>query len=433
VCIIVRDIGWKKFIGILMIVCYPVVAEGQHDRLAEYQTLTEMMSFWRANAPRCAGPSGYAFPSGEKLAGGVACEDGDMVHFNGLLCVSGETEACEMVLHSQVVAGTERGRWFRSPRRKELGNDHDQDGKLDDELDGEDFDSDGRFEEQELNSFSPDMSIGVMLALAHLWSNNSVDPEAASLAKVAAQEWWTYLAAFSPTQCQRVLVADLPPPFGKHVACVLPAYETLVSLISVVTSICPGCASANEMSDLKFFCNHWGCIIRPGDYSLLAEFERFVGINAPHGAFRGGLGSFLPYATENFVNSAKMNDEGYAEHTLAAGILLMRLMGRGSSELDEAASLLQCSKNGLSNIQRRQLDARTCEKELVINPFFQFLVEGPTNAVVTAVLEACPDPDRMPGPNMRIDWMWEKDSSHRSWQRSMYWDCIFMGRLLGAN
>src|SRR5437016_3322267 len=69
-------------------------------------TLNQQMGFWRSNAPRCAGPSGYAFPSGEQEAGGVACEDGDMVLFNGLLCASGEAEGCDMVLRSQVTTGS---------------------------------------------------------------------------------------------------------------------------------------------------------------------------------------------------------------------------------------------------------------------------------------------------------------------------------------
>jgi hypothetical protein len=396
--------------------------------------LKERMEFWRANAPRCAGPSGFAFPSGEEVAGGIACEDGDMVLFNGLLCASGEAEGCEMVRRSQVsVAGVDLGRWFRSPRRLELGNDHDRDGKLDDELGGEDADGDGRIAEQELNSFSFDMSVGVMLTLARAWSGRDVDAAAADSAKAAGQLWWDYLASFTPKQCQRIPI-NLPPPVGKQVACIVPSKDVVVDFFEFLSPICPDCAEFVQAKvPVKFLANHWAFIVRPGDYALLGEFERFIDLNAPDGDFRDGIDKFLGQASDHILAAAHTNDDDYPEHLTASSILLMRLSGQENSKLDRAAALLACVKEGLSSLERLALDPDTCPREAPPNPLFTYLHDGPSDRVVDELLAACPAPDRMPGPNSRYQWMWEKKTAHRSWERSMYWDCIFLGNLLIAS
>ncbi|MBV30664.1 MAG: hypothetical protein CL504_08520 [Actinobacteria bacterium] len=92
---------------------------------------TKALGFWYREAFLCDGK----FPS-KKRAGGD-CDDGDSTLFNGLLCVSGESLGCEAVKNAQAPDG----QWWRSPRKK-----------------------DG-FSRYSRNSFSRDMSMGVLLYL----------------------------------------------------------------------------------------------------------------------------------------------------------------------------------------------------------------------------------------------------------------------------
>lgn len=87
--------------------------------------LEKAMIYWRNQGALCAG-----YPSKEE------CDDGDATLFNGLLCAAGEPIGCDAVAAAQ---GGD-GRWWRSPRR--VGDNAGQD-----------------------NSFSRDMSLGVLLYL----------------------------------------------------------------------------------------------------------------------------------------------------------------------------------------------------------------------------------------------------------------------------
>ena len=66
------------------------------------------------------------------------------------------------------------------------------------------------------------------------------------------------------------------------------------------------------------------------------------------------------------------------------------------------------------------------------NPFFLYLSEGPSPNVLNRVLQGCPS---QANPAGRYDqqWTWERPIPPAPWIKSMYWDCIFMGRLLGQN
>ena len=32
---------------------------------------------------------------------------------------------------------------------------------------------------------------------------------------------------------------------------------------------------------------------------------------------------------------------------------------------------------------------------------------------------------------LRHQWAWEREAAEKAWEKSMDWDCIFMGRLMG--
>jgi hypothetical protein len=108
--------------------------------------LTERRADWAATAPRCNG-----WPSKDN------CDDGDMTLFSGLLCGSGDAIGCAAVQASQ---GPD-GRFWRSPRRNA--------GNL-----------------GQPNSFSRDMSLGVLVYLATTHDT------------VAATRWLAWIDAHRP-------------------------------------------------------------------------------------------------------------------------------------------------------------------------------------------------------------------------------------------
>lgn len=109
----------------------PTIAMGESQKIPK-----DIFDWWIANAPTCAAPDGFVFPSKQKEGG---CDDGDINLFAGLLCASGESIGCETVKRGQ---DNVSGKWFRSPRRAQTNN------------------------LGETNSFSPDMALGSQLYIA---------------------------------------------------------------------------------------------------------------------------------------------------------------------------------------------------------------------------------------------------------------------------
>lgn len=84
---------------------------------------------WRDGAYLCKAPDGFMFaskgPTGSKLYPDD-CQDADSTLFNGLLCASGDSHACEAVRRSVtfVDGNPEDIRFWRSPRRAQNSNYH---------------------------------------------------------------------------------------------------------------------------------------------------------------------------------------------------------------------------------------------------------------------------------------------------------------------
>lgn len=361
----------------------------QHDLSAE---LRERLRFWRDIAYRCDGPSGLPFPSGERIPGELGCEDGDMVLFAGLLCAVGEREGCETVRRSQRLAvGDDYGRWYRSPRRMEIHNDVDGDGRTDEyEDENKDEDGDGRKGEREWNTFSHDMSLGVMLYLATETRSGGTSAEQA---KTVGQSWWDWINRY--TLC---MLTGL----GSH--CIkrgLPRF------------------CWNPPPEVKLVVGP--CDLRPApignDYAMLAEVGSFVGLNAPNGPFRGGLGTDSGKAVGTILRNARLNDEGFSEHIVAVELFLMRFIGQQHPDLTAAAALLNCEKPSIA--ERFVLDPTTCKPKTPENAFFLYLRDGPTDAVKQAVLNRCPAPDRL--PERKSDWIWQRNECEPTWKVGTPW------------
>lgn len=106
---------------------------------------------------------------------------------------------------------------------------------------------------------------------------------------------------------------------------------------------------------------------------------------------------------------ALLNDLGFSLHLAAAKVFLLERAGITSVDVRAAAVALAYRQPK--------------------NPFFLYLAEGPTQKVQELVLNLCPTP-ALPSKR-KFQWAWERDTDEKAWLDSMYWDCIFMGKLLG--
>jgi hypothetical protein len=80
-------------------------------------------------------------------------------------------------------------------------------------------------------------------------------------------------------------------------------------------------------------------------------------------------------------------------------------------------------------LERLVLDPAKCTPKDPENAFFLYLRDGPTSEAKQSVLDRCPAPGRL--PVWRGDWIFQRHGPDLTWKHSMYWDCIFMARLLG--
>jgi hypothetical protein len=138
--------------------------------------------------------------------------------------------------------------------------------------------------------------------------------------------------------------------------------------------------------------------------------QRNAGLpNLPDHPLRGRLGTFSSYSSTILSIDAKVNKEGFSEHLVGAGIMLLRKQGVNDSNIDDAA--------------------RTLAKRNPKNAFFAYLAEGPTQHVVDLTLERCPLAP-WDGTSLRDEWQWERADGSDATRRTCYWDCVFMHRLL---
>jgi hypothetical protein len=146
------------------------------------------------------------------------------------------------------------------------------------------------------------------------------------------------------------------------------------------------------------------CTMTPATWALLHRVWTHLGLS-PSGDMRdweGWDGDFTAI-------EARANEPGYELHLKAVTVLLKQLMD-------------------VSRVPREELAAILFDKQ-PDNPFFRWLVEGPSPRVRARVLEVCP---RREGGNAfrKHQWAWERDTASEAWRESMGWDCLFMAHLL---
>jgi hypothetical protein len=175
---------------------------------------------------------------------------------------------------------------------------------------------------------------------------------------------------------------------------------------------------------IAWFCTEQvGCVVRPGDAASLAHTFDYLhdkkGMPVlPEGSLRGTAASWAKWGPLFTWLSSKYNKPGYSQHLLGVEILLQRaISGEKEALKDEAKKLADKPENEG-------------------NAFFAWLAGADRAEVIRQTIQRCPELNKLPTPPL-FQWQWERDNKVEpgklpAWQQSCYWDCIFMGKLLGA-
>jgi hypothetical protein len=119
-------------------------------------------------------------------------------------------------------------------------------------------------------------------------------------------------------------------------------------------------------------------------------------------------GDFLPTVTQQALGSASANAPGYPLRLSSVQLFLIKMMKISNGQTSAAAGILITKQDK--------------------NPFFKYLADGSTLPVRNLLLSLCPSPDSY--SLGRHQWAWERDQAEEAWKDSMYWDCIFLAKLL---
>jgi len=264
------------------------------------------------------------------------------------------------------------GRWWRSPRRV------------------------GREYPNADVSFSPDQALGV---LSYVLAKRDA---------IAFDGWLTWMDAHRGKLTSAQIREVVKPVIEKlH----WPDWQ-----INLATN-----AIANALPERITYCSDdhdARCTLRPGDCDIIKRVGVALGrkVDLCNGylffdqieTIFGSVGLELPNALS--VASSYLNSDNYPLHLAAVQILLLQRMGERDDALVRAAA---------THLNERE--AR--------NAFFAFLAgkkTGPSGASELLSTEC-------PATSDRSQWAWERPDSEKAWEKSMYWDCIFVARLLELN
>lgn len=372
--------------------------------------LDRRMGYWEGKTFRCmfSDPARKlvvpGFPSKASERDDGKCDDGDSVMENALLCYSGDSRGCDAVRRSQ----DENGRWWRSPRAATE--------KLDEP-------SDWLIPQDGQTTFSNDHAGGVILYLA-------VTQDSAAFKK--------WIAWIDQNPRCRTLCLAMPhgtPRYCENDRCAFHVgdcfmLQALGEYLDVTIPFCtvlpfmPPDPIVSHAEDLKrTFDETIGKLpIIPPDLKLLRDnFDgRIVDYkNAIAEAQKAR--SKLERMLLKDVRMAQiiteinltLNKRGFSRHNSMVDILTLEIVGNGSKQLSDLA------KNVAADEPK--------------NPFFQYIAlrgSSPTQAI-SLILTECPDEKEERHP--RTQWAWEREQGEEAWKKSMYWDCLFIGRAWQKN
>ena len=167
----------------------------------------------------------------------------------------------------------------------------------------------------------------------------------------------------------------------------------------------------------------WDCVLEPQFWCTFHKVATFAGISPPSEAnMWPKLGASICHADHEFVlASATVNELGSALHLTGLDVLIRRRMGDWSSIMQAAADRLHTRQP--------------------VNPFFEFLAKGASDALAARLLSLAPAnasattcvPSGAGGRNMDCQWSWVREDKQEAWLASMGWDFVFLIDLMLAD
>jgi hypothetical protein len=404
---------------------WPIVVVGK-------EIPSKIIDEWRANAYRCAGksPSIKSFPSkakeievvvnGQKVKQKV-CDDGDATLFLGMLCISGDDEACDHVRTSQVRgSGTKHeGQWYRSPNRAFLGLDECPKGP------GTTPASEKFYCQECVNAFSPDMALGVAL---YLFKSDDM------AAFKAWSRWMESNAKTTTLQWKGGKTQKFPWPRLCDLDSACKVEGTVVKQGKPAGPVSSGACFLlpNHAPDFEYLDSKvepdWGATTR----KALANSKHIKALLAT--TVSGATGVPLPGVVIDDLTTRK--GDGFANHLEAVRVLIKMVAVNPELKFEtlppvpsSASALAGPWDPGRSEdpAMSHQL-ASNVYKTQEWNAFYRLLAEGAVPAVHDDILARCPKPGAKPGK--QDTWMWNtKLKVAPDPGDSMGWDCVFVAQL----
>ncbi|TIX16344.1 MAG: hypothetical protein E5V46_02955 [Mesorhizobium sp.] len=374
-------------------------------RRPAHPELTDLLKYWEGKVFYCDDPRVPAvhFPSKEpENRAREFCDDGDAIIENALLCYVGDQRGCETVKTSQ----SANGRWWRSPRKAIL-----QPGEP-------------LLLEKGETTFSNDHALGVMLYLSITQDRNAFNRW---IQWINSNDRCRTFCGISPSLTARycendnctLKLNDCPllellgaqlnepvpfcgtfVPFGPPIDLLMKqlneSYETVTSELPIVPP------QAKELKGL-----------------LDRTMEKTRAIASSIEQLRSKIDQFLVAKSRmaNIVTNinSTANRKGFSRHNTMVEVMLLEDWGFGSQELNEAAArVLAISEGGAMEGD---------------NPFFEYVAHRASDRMIELALRKCP-PVLPNDTHPRREWMWERAADDTpAFSQSMYWDCIFIGKL----
>jgi hypothetical protein len=134
------------------------------------------------------------------------------------------------------------------------------------------------------------------------------------------------------------------------------------------------------------------------------------------------------------VEEIRIQAETYAralsgEASLVVGINSL-VNKAGPGQWDAAVEILLLKKYAGVNMPGFAEVAGTLTVKQPKNAFFEYVAHGPTDRMLSLILEKCPAPENDP-PHARFQWQWERadDEQPPPSRLTMYWDCLTVANL----
>jgi hypothetical protein len=372
------------------------------DKVADLNTRA---MYWKTQLPYCNWDGGARFPSKYGDADGpdnesLKCNDGDSVGFNGVLCASGDSEACDAVKRSQDLLN---GRWWRSPRR--LHNPVAEGGSE--------------------TTFSNDHALGV-------WSYIAQTKD-----KDAFRAWIKWIAGLPRCGTSLQCIPSLPMYCAddrcgfKLIDCPM-----LDRLALVLLESNPICDPLHDFSNSAFlivteFQNQFNEVIE-GIYRLPGAQLARPAIEP----FRAQFIVALTALREALKRSQSLRElmatfarAGSGTDGLAAAVNSM-VNAPGYSLDDVAIAIFNLRKYGGFNGPALSSAAEILVARESQNAFFEYVAHGPTETMLNQILAKCSSQENDIA-HARFQWIWQRDDKEQPppSKKTMYWDCIFVANL----